>query len=205
MRNLSLSNIKWLCGGICIWEPNWFELKAHTIMLCYIPHQHKSSPSPFPIGKRLSHFPCQELTFTSHKVTHFWWQMCMTYLHLNEEERIREREGLEKREAWEENRATAWTLNKISTVFWNLHAGKALNLSESQSSHPAKKMMMQVSASPWDGHCHLPSLIFHSWAYFVSGYSFHLNFLLERALRGGAKLHCNLIFHGTLNPSYHLI
>lgn len=60
-------------------------------------HQHELSPSPFPIGKRLKPFWCQAVTFTSHKVNHFWWQMCTTCLHLNEEGRKRERKKLEQK------------------------------------------------------------------------------------------------------------
>lgn len=65
--------------------------------------------------------------------------------------------------------------------------GKALNLSESESLHPGTKMTVQVPASPWDGQCQLPSLIFHSWAYFANRYSFYLNFLLGRTLLGGGE------------------
>lgn len=175
-------------------------------MLCYIAHWHKLSPSPFPIGKRLKPFWCQEVTFTPLKANHFWWQIYTTRLHLNEDGKGKKGKGKNqnKREACEENGTTAWTLNKISAIFWNLRVGKALILSESQSSHPAKKMMMQVSASPWDGHCHLPSLIVHSGAYLTSRYSFHLNFLLERAWQR-TKLYRTLVFHGALNPSLHLI
>ena len=79
--------------------------------------------------------------------------------------------------------------------------GKAVNLSESESSPPATK---QVPASPWDGQCRLPGLFFHFGAYCVSRYSFHLSFLLVRTLSGGAKLNCILVFHGSPNPSYHL-
>lgn len=61
-------------------------------------------------------------------------------------------------------RLIAWTLNKISTVFWNLLT--TFWISESQSPHPPKKMTMQASTSPLHGQCHLSSL-----AFFILGHT----------------------------------
>lgn len=80
-------------------------------------------------------------------------------------------------------RLTAWTLNKQNHHLLK-SAGKALNISESQSPHPPKKMTMQAPTSSSNGHCHLSSFIFHSWSYLVIRYSFHLSFLLRTPVSG---------------------
>lgn len=98
-----------------------------------------------------------------------------------------------ERTGWEQNenlkaekykcRLTAWTLNKQNHHFLKF-ADKALNISESLLPHPPKRKMMQAPTSSSNGHCHLSSFIFHSWAYLVIRYSFHLNFLLRTSVNG---------------------
>lgn len=75
---------------------------------------------------------------------------------------------------------------RLPACVQNLHhllksMGKALNLSESQSPHPSKKMTMQAPASPWNGQCHFSCLLFRSWSHLVFRYSFHFHFLLEKS------------------------
>lgn len=177
-------------------------------MLCYIAHWHKLSPSPFPIGKRLKPFWCQEVTFTPLKGNHFWWQMYTTRLPLNEDGKGKKGKG--KKKKTEQTRSLRGEWHNSSNSKQNLR--RLLKSACEQGSDSvwitifssSKMMMMQVSASPGDGHCHLSSLIVHSGAYLASKYSFHLNFLLERAWQR-TKLYRTLVFHGALNPSSHLI